>query len=226
MRKRYEVFGTLEKPMKLKPGPEKVITEEAGDYLLELLVGDADYYLEELQYQLLVEFEIYPSTSTISRYIKSRAFSRKRLQRHAAQRDSSARAAYWLEMGVFGAEQLIFVDESAANERSAERKWGFSPRGLPATVSRTLHRSQRWSILPALTIDGYIGQTLITQGSVTGDLFYSWLRDALLPQCNSYPGTRSVIIMDNCSTHRNQVTLLYTSGGLAAYNITGGSRSL
>ncbi|KAK3065023.1 hypothetical protein LTS18_013208, partial [Coniosporium uncinatum] len=35
MRKRYEVFGTLEKPMKLKPGPEKVITEEAGDYLLE-----------------------------------------------------------------------------------------------------------------------------------------------------------------------------------------------
>jgi len=189
MRKRYEVIGTLEKPMKLKPGLEKVITEEAGDYLLELLAADADYYLEEPQYQLLVEFEIYPSTSTISRYIKAREFSRKRLQRHAAQRDSSARAAYWLEMGVFEAEQLVFVDENAANERSAERKWRFSPRGLPAIVSRMLHRSQRWSILPALTINGYIDQTLITQGSVTGELFYSWLRDAVLPQCNRYPGT-------------------------------------
>jgi len=48
MGKRYEVFGTLEKPMKLKPGPERVITVEAGDYLLELLAADADYYLEEL----------------------------------------------------------------------------------------------------------------------------------------------------------------------------------
>jgi len=201
------VYGAFENPVKRKPGPAKVITEEAANYLIELLAADADYYLEELQHQLLIEYEIYASLSTISRCIKGQEFSRKRLQRHAAQRDSIARAAYWLEMAVFDADQLVFVDESAANERSAERKWGWSPRGLPAIVSRTLHRSQCWSILPALTVEGYLERTLITQGSIDGDLFYRWLQDVLLLQCNRYPAPRSVIIMDNCSTHRNQAGL-------------------
>jgi len=217
IKRRFRAYSVYKNPVKRKPGLAKVITEEVSNYLLKLLAADADYYLEEIQHHLLIEYEIYPSISTISRYIRSKDFSRKRLQRHAAQRDSLARAAYWLEMAVFEADHLVFVDESAANERSAERKWGWSPRGLPAIVSRTLHRSQRWSILPALTVHGYLERTLITQGSIDGDLFYRWLHDVLLPQCNAYPAPRSVIIMDNCSTHRSQVRLLYSTSTSSLY---------
>jgi len=58
--------------------------------------------------------------------------------------------------------------------------------------------------LPALAVDGYLDYTLTVQGAVTGGMFYDWLRDYVLPQCNRYPGPRSVLIMDDRSTHRHK----------------------
>ena len=63
------------------------------------------------------------------------------------------------------------MDESAVNERTLLRKYGFVPRGLPAINVQLLRRSTRWSILPALAITGYLNGTLIIQGSVTGNIF-------------------------------------------------------
>lgn len=97
------------------------------------------------------------------------------------------------------------MDESAANERTLDRRYGWAPRGLPAIDTQVLHRSTRWSILPAYTIHGYLENTLIKQGSVNSETFSDWLCDHILPQCTPYPGPRSVLIMDKCSTHRNEV---------------------
>ena len=100
---------------------------------------------------------------------------------------------------------LVFVDESAANERTKDRKYGWSPRGIPALETQILHHSKRWSILPAYTIDGYI-TTMIVQGSITRDIFNRWVREEVLPQCNLFPGFQSVLIMDNASIHQSQVS--------------------
>jgi len=79
MKKRFMVYSAFKNPVKCKPGPAKVITEEAANYLIELLAADADYYLEELQHELLIEYKIYASLSIISRCIKAQEFSSKRL---------------------------------------------------------------------------------------------------------------------------------------------------
>jgi transposase len=97
---------------------------------------------------------------------------------------------------------FVFVDESGANERTGYRKYGWSPRGSIAIEYSPLKRSERWSILPALTLNGWI-DCLIFQSSITGQIFEDWLEQKVLPQCNPYPGPRSVLIMDNASIHKS-----------------------
>jgi transposase len=68
--------------------------------------------------------------------------------------------------------------------------------------SRPIQRSERWSILPALTIDGYLDY-IIHQGAITADLFIEFVEERVLPHCSPYPGPRSVLILDNASIHKN-----------------------
>ena len=102
------------------------------------------------------------------------------------------------------AEMLVFVDESAANERTLDRKYGWAPKGRAARYVCLFVRTPKWSILPAFTIEGFITHSII-QGSFMSELFLKFLPDKLLPLCNPYPGPRSIIIMDNARIHPDPV---------------------
>jgi hypothetical protein len=99
-------------------------------------------------------------------------------------------------------DQLVFVDESASNERTAERKFGWSMRGDPCRVRRSNKRSKRWSILPAITIQGYVAWE-IYQDSFTTARFNAFIKQDVLPWMQPFPGICSVLIMDNHSIHRS-----------------------
>ncbi|KAH7924847.1 hypothetical protein BV22DRAFT_1012430, partial [Leucogyrophana mollusca] len=62
--------------------------------------------------------------------------------------------------------------------------------------------SQRWSIIPALSLDGHIALRVV-HGSVDGGEFYDFIINDVLPQGNPYPQPQSVRIMDNCSIHKS-----------------------
>jgi transposase len=100
-------------------------------------------------------------------------------------------------------EQFVFLDESACNSRTLDRKYGWSLIGEPALGVQVLAREKRWSLLPAYTIDGYLPGFKIHQGSIDGQMFYDWLKYDVLPYCNPAPLPRSVIVMDNASIHKN-----------------------
>ena len=85
----------------------------------------------------------------------------------------------------------------------ADRKYGWAPLGeMPGTMLE-LKRSERWSILPALTVKGYIDWTIV-QGFITKSLYLDFVRDRVLPHCNPYGSgkERSVLVMDNASIHK------------------------
>ena len=44
---------------------------------------------------------------------------------------------------------------------------------------------------------------MISQGSITADLFLGFLQDKILPNCEPFPGKRSVLILDNASIHKS-----------------------
>jgi hypothetical protein len=123
----------------------------------------------------------------------------------AKQRSRYLREDWVARIKDYHQDQFVFVDESASNQRSMDRKYGWSPINTPAIGIQALKREKRWSILPAYTIDGYLPGYLIHQGSITKDMFIDWLRDEVLEYCTAYPGPRSVLVMDNASIHRNLV---------------------
>ena len=102
------------------------------------------------------------------------------------------------------ASQLVFIDESAVNERTMDRKTGWAPIGVPAVDIRSIKRTKRWSILPAYTVDGYLTWDLI-QDSYKADTFEDFIQNKVLPLCTPYPGPRSILIMDNAKIHRREV---------------------
>lgn len=57
----------------------------------------------------------------------------------------------------------------------------------------------RYSLLPAITCDGYI-HAHIKKGGYNGEEFCSWL-EGLMPHMRPYPAPRSVLVIDNCRIH-------------------------
>ncbi|KZP18180.1 hypothetical protein FIBSPDRAFT_683360, partial [Athelia psychrophila] len=61
----------------------------------------------------------------------------------------------------------------------------------------------RYSVLPALSLDGIIAMDIFP-GSVNRERYLHFLREQLAPLLNPYPGKRSVVIMDNCAIHHDE----------------------
>jgi transposase len=155
-----------------------------------------------MQTFLYDEYDVVVSVSTISRLLQEKRWSKKETAKRAAERSEALRAAWRGIQPQWNADQLVFLDESAANERTGDRKRGWSPVGLICEQFRPIKRSERWSILPALTVEGYIGYSIF-QGAFNAELFIEFVEEKVLPHCNPYPGPRSVLILDNASIHKN-----------------------
>ena len=108
------------------------------------------------------------------------------------------------EISEFDATQLVFCDETTANERVGDRRRVWAPKGQKRVNTLPFSKGEKYSILPALTIDGFLCYEIL-QGSFTSAMFFYFVRDILLPQCNPFPASRSVIVMDNAQVHRHSI---------------------
>jgi transposase len=61
---------------------------------------------------------------------------------------------------------------------------------------------KRWSILPAMTVNGYIAFAIFQEG-FNQERFNTFLEYEVLLQCKPYPEERSVILLDNASIHHS-----------------------
>ena len=143
------------------------------------------------------------SVKTVLRWIKDDEKMRKKKIRFiAAERDQELRDNWLRRLAQWKHYHLVFVDESAANERTLDRKRGWAPIGVRPTETRPHKRSERWSILPAYTSNGYITHE-IYQGSYNTERFNQFIAEKVLPLCNAWPAPHSVLVMDNASIHRS-----------------------
>jgi len=79
----------------------------------------------------------------------------------AAERNPELRDAWILKLTKYTASQLIFLDESAANERTGDRKYGWAPVGTTPYEYSPIKRSERWSILPVYGAEGFLAWDII-----------------------------------------------------------------
>jgi hypothetical protein len=127
-----------------------------------------------------------------------------KLQRRALQRCEILRNEWKIRLTEWTSEQVMFLDESAANERTLDRKYGWSEIGTIAEVAELLKKSKKWSILPLYTEDGFIAWDII-HGSYTTTTFNEFVSNYVIPLTNPFPGSRSVLCMDNAKIHHNEV---------------------
>jgi len=100
--------------------------------------------------------------------------------------------------------QLVFLDESAANEHTKDRKYEWAPVDVKATLFTFHRRSKCWSILSAYAVKGYIAWWVI-QGFFTSALFNAFVKKKVLPLCTSFSDSWSVLVLDNASIHCSQI---------------------
>lgn len=199
-RQNYELFGAPYAPgtRGMKHGRLTILTLADEDNMLEYLVHRPTAYLDEVALQIFDETGKEVSVATVSRALHRRGWSRKVAAKEAHQRSHIVRAAFFAKRVDWPIHQLVFVDESACCERTGSRRYGWAPTNQRVHDIEFLKRSERWSVLPALSMDGYLQEPLIIQGSVTAELFNEWMEDKVVPQC----GRGTIFVMDNASIHR------------------------
>jgi hypothetical protein len=101
----------------------------------------------------------------------------------------------------------MFLDESAANSRTLDRKYGWAPIGVKAEIVELVKREKKWSILPLYTEEGFISWDMI-HGSYDTETFNEFVRTHVIPHTKPFPGKNSVLVMDNARIHRNEVSLM------------------
>ncbi|CAD6936022.1 unnamed protein product [Tilletia controversa] len=160
-------------------------------------------YLDELAFLLQHHFNLDVCIQTISNSLHSVGFTNKKLTREAIQRDEGLRREHALTFAQFQPFQLIFADESHADRRTFMRQRGWSRLGSPAVQIGLFLRGERYTLLPGLTHDGIIAPWVVA-GSVNGERFLHWVQEYLLPHMNPWPMANSVLVLDNCSTHKGE----------------------
>lgn len=108
----------------------------------------------------------------------------------------------------------VWVDETGSDCRNQIRKFGYQIRGVTPVYYRFLSRGVRVSSIVAINSEGLLVYETLT-GTTNGDIFYDFLRGNLIPCMQSFPGPRSILIMDNCSIHHvQQVKELLDAAGI------------
>src|SRR5436853_5223472 len=80
-----------------------------------------------------------------------------KLQKAALERNEIVRAHYLAKISEhYTRNQLIFLDESSKDDRSLTRLYGYSPRNTRAQKKVVFVRGKRYTILPALTLEGFV----------------------------------------------------------------------
>ncbi|OCB88961.1 hypothetical protein A7U60_g3916 [Sanghuangporus baumii] len=212
-RKNLRLYGSVRHPNSFKAGrPRLLNTPESRSELYALLEENPAMYLDEIQEWLMVAHQIGLARSTLHQNLHELGISYKKLRKAAAERDEVARAEFrqytqnnWI------ASQLVFVDETSKDDCTIYRHYGHSVVGHRAQVTQPFVRGQRYSIVAALTIEGYLSARVV-EGSVDSIEFLNFIVDEILPRMNPWPQANSVLVMDNCSIHKAEALRIVVEG--------------
>ncbi|CAB4463470.1 unnamed protein product [Rhizophagus irregularis] len=89
------------------------------------------------------------------------------------------------------------------DERSLSRAYGYCLKNMRVEKHVVFVRGKRYTILPVLTLDGFIAADIM-KGSCNKKRFQTFILTQVLPQMNEYPNKNSVIVMDNAKIHHDE----------------------
>ena len=140
------------------------------------------------------------------------------LSRIAIERSAEKRAKFVAHIGTYKADQLVFVDESAVDQRTTYRGYAWAIRGRKATRKAFFCHGKRISIIGThhllfkiLCITCTISRRALEEGVLHCDIlegsfdtasFYTFIKHTL-NNMQPFLAPNSVIMMDNCCIHKH-----------------------
>ncbi|PKB95542.1 hypothetical protein RhiirA5_247370, partial [Rhizophagus irregularis] len=129
IKKRYNRWACVTNPFKGIPDRRKLFSRRDITLLRSLVGKKIDWYLDELVYEMECLTGKRASIATLWRSLQYLGITRKKLQKAALERNEIVRAYYLATITTIGEHytqnQLIFIDESAKDERSLSRLYGY-----------------------------------------------------------------------------------------------------
>ncbi len=185
----HEQYGSVI-PTKYPQGRPRRLSTLISQELSLLIQQSPSLFLDEIVEWLALMHDQPMPLSTLCDTLEDLGLQRKVLRRIALQRDEGLRTA-WMDriLRTFTALQMVFIDESSKDGRTIARRYGRAPSGMTPEEQINHDRGERYSILPALTLEGYIALRVVP-GSVDGDELYDFvLYDLVLSHSISAPAS-------------------------------------
>jgi transposase len=172
----YQHTGSIGKQKSLSQRCPRVMNRADVAYMIALVAAQPTIYLAEIQEQLLKIRNLDVSISTIRRTLLRNGVTCKALDRTAREQDALRRMKYRLHMSQYKCGQLVFLDETAVDKRTYFRLRGRAPRGSRAVAPAPFVCGDRYSLLPAMSVDG-IFATHVVKGSFNRTKFIKFLKN-------------------------------------------------
>jgi transposase len=143
--------------------------------LVELVQQALELYLDEIQEWLAVTHDVGLSRSAIDQLLRDAGLTYKMLQKAAIERDEFHRDEFrnWVSANLV-ASMIVTADESSKDDHTIFRWWGRSARGDRAIVESNFVCGERYSIVAAISIDGYEAVRVV-DGSVDSAEFFDFI---------------------------------------------------
>ena len=175
-----EAFGSVIPPPNPLRGRPRILKPDMTIDLVTLVAEAPDMYLDEIQDWVALVHDVGISKTTLHENIRDCGMTYKVLHKAAAERDEEARVQWKADMQAnWVAKQCIMVDETSKDDQTLARIYGRAPKGNQATVSAQFVRGQRYSMVAAMSVEGYIA-THIVEGSVDGDEFFEFIVNSMV----------------------------------------------
>ncbi|KAK7054183.1 hypothetical protein R3P38DRAFT_1486142 [Favolaschia claudopus] len=143
-------------------GAKRAMTCGDVQFLTGIVRHSPDVYLDELREMLENRRGIEVTEATIWRTLKRCGFTVKKLTRDALERSAEKRAAFRYNHGSqYTAEQTVFVDESSFDRRTSIRNHAWALSGRRAIRKCFFVRGRRYSLLPAISLDGMLHVNIV-----------------------------------------------------------------
>lgn len=160
-----EEHGSVIRPLSKLKGQERIITWAVLSTVQTLFEADSDFYLDEVVLWLAVEHNITISKAALHATLKSVGLTRKILHKIVIERDEELckqwRAMQASEYFLQDGSQFVCIDETSKNELTYARKYGQAYSGERAELKDVFVRGDRYSLVAALIVDGYIASHVI-----------------------------------------------------------------
>lgn len=164
-------------------GRRRVLSTEDVNFIESLLSDNPALFLDELALELYTIRDVDVSLATLSRTLHRLGLSHKQIAARAAEQNDLLRATWMAQYGDIPMSYFVWLDESSVDDLTNARTHGWAPLGSACVRRATFIRGQRFSVLPALTVDGIIAMDIF-EGSVNKERFINFVNEEIVRKSN------------------------------------------